>query len=780
MNEVSHPSLIPTQRDGEGSITKKRKVVSETSDQVRNRSNELTMTRSTNNRESPPRVDQDHASQYDETRPVSPTNLVNDQKMSELACRDLGKEIGSRTSAAPRDCSNQLPSDAKKSSSPKHVSRVLNQSLDGEIVKGVKISGQVLPTGILSETEKVARPSKFGYGEEIVDVPPPDANLQQRPTRRRRKFVGEIQRFVDKDAEVPMSGNLATVTVSENGRQGKTNAPLKTAKPRGRRKKILNVIGLGSPLEETLKGRKPGKTKSGMQLSQVPGCLEKGVRRRGRPKRIASINGEACDPKGVTYSITSSEGNLGERRSQLRNPQEKPSMEIEEQPIHDIKGKIRGPTLHDTSDNLPLEGNLSAQSINPPGNPLLESQKQPPKRSISPAGIIHPLDKSSDAYLHDGGTGIYPRSLQAQARGHLAEKSRLRGEADGPRDASHSSRIHGSEFDMHIVDPCEILSSGTQGQPSKVPTIQGQTSYSPGNFYSALVGKRKRNTEIVNPIKKASSKIREPAQRIPQTQNITIQNETAPKKRLALLQRQSPKDVFHEKGDRDRSFAPASESAEKEEVSQSLEVYNDELNVQTAHITDSSTRQPGQSETHPERQPLALTRSKPSDIVPPHQNEGDPQAQIPRKKRGRPKKEIVPYAEFSSKTRKAKEGGKTECRYASSKPSSNLIPISVYQLSYDRCERVTAPPHSAVYINDKCISAADILAQICHEFTVTSGALANRSVQSSSLIPAKAELKRRLDVNEDGRGILDGSLLSLVRIFWERRKRKTSRLMIYF
>lgn len=738
--------------------------MSKTGDQARSRSKEITITQSTEKRESPSRANQDHLPQYNDTRPESPPNLVNDQKMNELACRVLENEIGSKTSAEPRDCVNPLLSDAKQLSSPKHVSRVLHQILDGEIGKTVKIPGQFLPSGILSETEKVARSSQFGDGEESIDLPPADVNLQQKPKKRRRKFVGDIQRFVDKDIEVLMSGNSATVTTSENGRHGKSNAPLKTAKPRGRPKKVLNVIGLGSPLEETLKDKKPGQTKSGMQSSQGPGYPEKGVRRRGRPKKIASINGEAGDLDEVPHGITSSEGDLGERRSQIRNPQEKPSIEIEEQPVYDIKGKIRESTLHDVSGSLPLEGSLSAQNTNPLGNPPLETKKQRSERSVSPAGIIDPLDKSSDAHLHDDGSGLYPTNLQSKARGHLSKKSRLRGEADSPLGASNGSRIHGSEFDMHIVDPCEIMSSGTQGQSSKVPIIQGQASYSPGNFYSALIGKRKRNKEIVNPVKKASSTMPEPPQTIPQTQNVTIQNETASQKRLAPLQPQSTKIVSHEKRDRDKSFAPASERVEKEEVFQSLEVHNDGLSVHTAQITDSSTKQPGQSEAHPERQLLARTKSKSNDIEPPHRNKGDPQAQVPRKKRGRRKKEIDPHAEFPSKTRKAKEGSKTERRYASSKPSSNLIPISVYRLSYDKGESATVPPDSAVYINDKCVSAADILAQICHEFTMTSRALANHSVQSSSLVPSKAELKRRLEVNEDGCGTLDESLFQLVRI----------------
>lgn len=755
VHEVSLPTSIPTQSDGEGSITKKRKVVLETSDQARNATKEIAITQSTKTGESSPRVDRDPVSQHNDPC-LEP--IVNDQKMSGLACRVLEREIGSRVNTDQQDGVNHLLSDAKEPSSPKYVSPVFDQILDSEIERPVKFPGQALQTENVQETVEVAQPSKVGFEDEKIDLRPADINLKQRPTREKRKFVGEIQRFVDKDTVVLMSGNLATVTNSETGRLGKTNATLKPAKPRGRPKKILNVIGQGSPAEETLKVEQSGKTKSGVQPSRPPGRLEKAVRRRGRPKKIASIDDEAGDPEGVTHGIMRSEGDLWERRSQIGSPQEKPSTEIEEQPVHDVTGIIRGPTSHDVSGSPGLEGSIIAQTVKPHGDPPLETMKQPQKESISPAEAIHSLDKSSNAHLHDGGTGMHPpKNLQPKTQAHSSKKPRLRGETDGPLGASHSSRILGSEFDMHVVDPCENLSSGTQGQSSQVPTIQGQASYSPSNFYSALQG----NTESVNPVKKASSKIRKQAQRIPQNQNVTNQNETAPKKRLALLQRQSTKNPSHEQGDYDRSFAPASERIEKEGVSQGLEVYKDELSFQPPQIT-TSKNQHGPSEDHPKRQRPAPNKGKTKDVEAPPLDGVGPQPQVPLKRRGRPKKEAVPNVELTSKTMKAKEGSNAESRYASFKPSSNLVPISVYRLSCDKGESATAAPNSAACINDKCISAADVLAHICHEFALTSHALANYSVQNPSRIPSKAELKRKLEINEDGRGTLDGPLFQLV------------------
>lgn len=731
----------------------------ETSDQARNTLEEITITRSTKTRESLPGVNQDHFSQHNDTHPVSPAYLVNDQKMSDLACQVLERETGLRTSADPQPGVNRLQLDAKETSSPKQVSRILNQNLESEIEKTVATSGQALQTEFLQETQKVTRPSKFGSGEESVNLPPVDVNLQQRPARRKRIFVGQIQRFVDEDTEVLMSGNSATVTNSESGRLGKTSAILKTAKPRGRPKKILNVIRQGSPLKGTSTGKKTGKTKSSMQSSQLQGFVEKQKRRRGRPKKTASIIGEAGDPDRVTRSIKPNEGDLGEHQCQIRNPQENPSTESEEQPIHDIKGQVCGPTLYNVSRNPQLDKSLYAQAVNPHGNPPLETDKQSQKGLISPAEAIHPLDKSSNAHLDNVGTGMYPTKLQSEARGHLSKKPRLRGEADAPSGASHSSRIYGSELDMHIVDPCENLSPGTQGQSSKVSTIQGQTSYSPGNFYSALFSKSKYNTEAANSIKNASSTIREQAQTIPQT------HETAPKNRLALLQRQSTKKLSKKKGDLNSSFAPALERVEKEGVSQRLEGHNDEMSFEPPQTTDSSTNQPGQSGVHPERQLQALTTSKPNDTEPPPRDGGDPQTQVPSKKRGRPKKEAVPNAELPPKSKKAKEGSKAEGHFASSTPFTNLMPVNVYRLSCDRGESATTTADPAVFIDDKYITATDVMAQICHEFAVKSHALANHLVQSPSRIPSKAELKRKLEVNEDGRGTLNGSLFQLVCVF---------------
>ena len=725
-------------------------MVSETSDQARNTSEKISITKLTTPNESPFRVDQDHVSQCNDTCPVSPANLVNDQKMSELARRVLEKETDFRISDDAQDGVNQFLSKSKETDSAKHVSRVLNQPLESETEKGVTISGQVL------QTKEVSRPSKLGFEEESVDIPSVDINLKKRPIRRKRIFVGEIQRFAEEDAEVLRSG-ISAATDSENGRAGKNNATPKIAKPRGRRKKVSSVIREGSLQKENLGSKNLRKTKSGMQPSQLQGCLEEKPRRRGRPKKIATIDCKADDPEEVTH---------GEQRCQIRNSQRNPPMESEEQPIHSTTGKVMEPTLQDVSQNPRLDGSLYALSVHSRGNLPLETQEQPRKASSSLGEFNHPLSKTDNGGLDKSETGMNPpRNLQSKTRGRLPKKSRLRGEATDPPGASYSSRIHASELDMQVVDPCEKLSSGTEGQLSKVSTIQGQTSYSPDIFYSALFGESEHNTKTVNSFKNPPSTLQDQAQRTSPPRNVTNLNETAPKKQMALLQRQRTKNLSQKKGDRDRSLAPASGRSEREEVSRRLEVYHDELSTQPPQVTDPSTIQPDQSEALPERQIQELAKNIPNDTEPAPREGGDPQTKAPSKKRGRRKKETIPHAELPPNTKKTKKGSIAECRVALSKPSSNLVPISIYRLSCDRGESATAATDSVVYINDKCIAAADVMSRICQEFALESHAPANHLVQSRSRTSLKAELKRKLEINEDGRGTLDGSLFQLVCIF---------------
>lgn len=766
VNEASLPGSIPTQSDGKGSITKKRKLVSKTSDQAKVTSEKITITKSSKTKESPPRVNQNQVSQSSGTRAVSPSNLVQGQRMTELACRALKTEISLKNSSGPQEGDNPLLLEAKIPASAKPVSRVPNELLESEIEKPVTISGQALQAKIFQQTDKVTPPSKLGFEEESVDIPPVDENIKKRPTRKKRVFVGEIQRFADEDIEVLKLGNSAPVIDSDNSRAGKNNATRKIAKPRGRRKKILPVIRQGSPSEENLKGRKPMETKSEVLSSQLQGFLEKQPRRRGRPKKIALIVSEAGDPGEVARDTRPSEGDLGAHRSQIRNPQESLSTESEQLPIHNIEGKVIEPILRGVPRSPRLDGSPCAQIVALHEHPPLETTEQPRKESPSLGELIHPSNRSSNAHLDESEIEMHPpRNPQSKAHGRLSKKSRRRGEANGPLGASHSSRLHGSEFDMQIVDPCEHLSLGTQGQSSTVSTIQGQTSYSPGSFYSALLGESKSNTKRVNPLKNPPSTIEEQAQRISPPQSITNMNKPARKRGLALLQRQNTNKFPQKKGDLDGIFAPALERTEKEAVSRRMEVDNDELGGQTLQIEDSSTNQPGSSEVHLEMQIQALTKGKPNDTEIQPRERGDPQTQVPGRKRGRRKKETIPSAGLPSQTAKTKERSKVESRFASSKPSSNPIPIRVYRLSCDRGENDTAPSDSLFYINDKFVATADVLAQICHEFAFESHAPANHLAQSHLRAPLTAELKRKLEINEDDRGTLDGSLFQLVCTF---------------
>lgn len=832
MNQADLPSSIPTQSDGEGSVTKKRRVVSESSDQAKKISEGIAVTKSSETKESPPRIDQNLVSQRNDTRTVSPANLVKGRKISELASRALEKKTGLRTRDEPWEGENQLLPEAKVLSSAKHVSRVQNETPESGSENNVNISGQTLQTELLSEN--VTQPLKLRNEEDSIGIPQVEVNIKKRPTRRKRTFVGEIQRFADEATEVLGSGNSAAVADSGLCRVGRNNAAPKISKPRGRRRKnILSVIRQGSPEEEPLQGEKAKNTKSAPQSSQPEGFLEKQPRKRGRPKKIIPVICEGGDADEVGRGNQPSEVDIGEKQPQMRNPQENPSMESEEQPIHNINEKAIGSALQDISGSPRLDGSLGSQIVNLHGSPPLETKEQPPKESPPLGEVIHSSNKYSNAGPNESETGMpsLGHSEESKAQRRLPKKWRLQGDVSGLSGASYSSRLHGSEFDPHIVDPCDNLSSGTQDQSTKVSTFQGQTSYSPGIFYSALLGESGCNAKTVNPLKHPPLRNQEQAQRIPPPRSdsngptgssycarpseseysadlppiesslmtgggrltkfllpvgketgrkkVTNPNETATSKRLALLQRQTTKKSSKKRGDLTRAFMPALEGTEKEGLSRRVEVFNDELSTQPPQIKDYLKNQPAQSEAHPGTQLKALEKSKPNETEPPGEGR-DLQTRLPCKKRGRRKKQTIPDAGPPSRTEKTKKESKAECRVASPTLSPNPRPISVYRLSCDRRQSATATADSLVCTNDKCIAAADVMAQICHEFAMKSHASANHSVRGRSRTPLKVGLKRKLTINEDGSGPLDGWLFQLVGPFLTRRCRKPLRLIMGF
>ena len=819
-NQAGLSNSIPTQSDGEGSVIKKRRVVSESSSRAQNPSKEITTTESLGPKECSPRADQDCVSQHNDTRTVSSAGLAEGQEMSELACRALEEEISLRTRVSPLEGENQPSLEVKVFGSAKYVSRVLNEHQESEIEKISIKSGQILNNELLQGAQEVIQPSKLRNEEESVDIPPVDVNIKQRPIRRKRTFVGEIQRFADEAIEVLDSGNSATVAESDNGRVGNNNSKPKISKPGRPMKQDLSVLRQESPTEEISQGKKPRKTKSGMQSSRLQGYLENQPRRRGRPRKNIPTVSEGGDPVEVAHGLRPSEGDLGKQRSQIRNPRENLSMESEEHSTRKMNGKITEPPLQEISCSPRLDASPGPQIVNLNGNLPPEIKEKPSKESLPMHEVVYTLGKAYNAGLDKTKTGAHPRGFsKSKAQKRVPKKSRLQGEARDPLRTSYSSRLHVGESDTQVVDPGENTSSGTQGQLSKVSTFQGQTSYSPSTFYSALLGESECNGETVNPPKNPSSRIQEQGQKISppgsdvngpmrnshsaepsesefdadlsqiQTllgnlpplieegrlmkslppvgketgrKRVAKLNETATTKQLALLQCHVTDKVSLKISNHESVFVPTLEGIEKERVSPRTEVNIDESSVHPPQLNDPRTNQSCQSEAHPEMRSEALEKKTLSDTEAPPRERRDPPTQGLSKKRGRRKRQPIPDAELPSNRDIMKKGSKAECHFASPKSFPNPIPVSVHRLSNDRGQSATVTADPVVCVNGKCIAAVDIMAQICHEFAMNSHASTNQSRQSHLRSPLKAELKRKLEISKDGGGTLDRQLFQLV------------------
>lgn len=829
VTQAGLPGSIPTQSDGEGSVVKKRKVVSETSDQAIKLSEEITIAEPLKTKESPPRTGQNQVSQHEDARTVSPANSVQGHKMSESACRTLETEPCLRSKDDLGEGENQLLLEAKVSGSVKHVSRILNEPLESQNEKKLTSLGQTVEGEPTQGTEKVTKASELRNGEESVGIPPADVNIKQRPVRKKRKLVGGIQRFADETTEEPGSGNSAAVKGTTKSKVGKINALPKNLKPRGpgRPKKILSGIGgQGRPAAENIQGKTLGQTTSGMQSSQLQDCLEKQPRRRGRPKKAVPVMYAGVDPKEAVHGTRSSEGDLEKQESQIHNPQENlPTEREENRHKNDNNGKIIEPTLQDIHHSPRLDGSLDTQKVKLHGDPPLGTKAQPRKGSPSLDEVIHPSNKPSNAGLDQSGLGMHSIEYsQSKAQKRTSKKSRIQRaqrEVNGPRGTSYTSRLHGSVHHSQIVDPCDNL-PGTKGLSAKVSTIQGQTSYSPGNFYSALLGESDCNTKTANPLKNTFSRFQEQADRVSPPRSdvdrstgnsyhartserehgadpsqigssigspfgnssssidvgqlrkfrlpvgkeigrttVPSRNNTVIQTRLALPHRNTKEKSSEKMDDPQRVVVSASKGIENEMAFHRMEICDDELNTQPPQIPDRLTDLIYQSEAHAETQKLALQEYQSNNPEPPPREGRHPQAQILGKKRVVRKKKDKPDLGLPFNTESTEKESNAEYRIASPK-SSNSVSISVYELSRDQDARGTATTDPVVCINDKYIAAADIMAQICQEFAMKSHASAYHSVQSRLSHPAKTGLKRRLEISRDGGGTLDACIFQLV------------------
>lgn len=102
------------------------------------------------------------------------------------------------------------------------------------------------------------------------------------------------------------------------------------------------------------------------------------------------------------------------------------------------------------------------------------------------------------------------------------------------------------------------------------------------------------------------------------------------------------------------------------------------------------------------------------------------------------------------------------CHLTSLKLAQEQTPIRVCRLSCDRCENGAAAADLTICINNKGLSAVDILAQICNEYAKKSPGSDDHVMQRSLHNPLKAELKRKLKIREECGTNFDTRLFQLV------------------
>lgn len=390
------------------------------SDQAKKSTKGITITESLETKESPTAVDHEHVSQQNDANSLSPAKSTNGREKSESVGRPSEKETHSRQSDDPREGENQLQAGIEDSGPVKLASQALNEALGSDIKTLAEISGQHSQIEPLSGIEKVAQHTDLRDGEESIIKPPMDLEVIPRPTRRKRKFIGEVQRFASEATKVLETESSAAMAAPPSDEVGQRKAKPQIPKPRGPRNKVLSVIGQENTAENILPRKPPVKRKLDIQPSQMQGRLENQPRKRGRPKKIVPPVSERGDSENITYNVRLNGSDLGRQQSQIRTGLGKLPTETEEQP----------------------------QTVNLHGNSSLQAQEQARKISPPLGTANEPLNKSYNANLDEIGVGtqiIDPLGhplLKNQRR--LRQISCLQGKVSRSTGVFYSLKLHGN------------------------------------------------------------------------------------------------------------------------------------------------------------------------------------------------------------------------------------------------------------------------------------------------------------------------------------------------
>ncbi len=745
-NQPVIPDSIPSQSDSEGTITKKRKLGLEGGDREKKASEVVAITDSLEIKESRTTLDQQYVSGHNDTNEFSAASLAEGRP----GCRsvDLSLEDGTdlKLDDVAREGGNHGMLGTEALSSTK-VSRASEEPLrsDSKIVVGE--SGQILQI----EQAQPAYPSGVGNEKESDVMPTPDSTIGTRPTRKKRKFVGNVQKFA-KELEQECPATLADM-VSDGVEQLKASP--KISRTRGRTKKALATLGQESIGGGNLSRSKPKRVKSAVETSPIEGRLGKPQpRRRGRPKKVVPQGG---DLKGVDRNVRLNESDL------------------EAQPSQNA-GCLR---------NSPPEPGKGQEKVLSFAGEIIDLQE-----------VCH--RPKHDEIEYDADIANKPGTSPRETRDHTQQMLPVLGDATDPSSIVHNGIHSESEIVPHILPPFQNLSTETQGESQTVSSLPGQICDLPGILCREKLSDSGLNAQTPNSLKDSSWRTRQEPQKITPPQGEVGDPQSTPSegklkkfllpvgketgqdeaiklgemvqgKQLPLPKRQTIKLPSRRKRRLKLLKSPALEGIDTEDGFQRRAVLNNESSIEFLWNEGSSKIQLPQKRLRSGTQSRASKKGEPNDAepIPPKQN--GLQTQAPVKKKRKPKKHMISDG-LSSKREEAfsrstnapqvsvstKEG----YHFPSLQPSKNPTPISVYRLSCDKADDAVAA--GVVSFRHKFLNAVDVLAQVCREFTLKSKEPLDDATQSSPNNTLNAEMNREFEIIEDFGENFDSRLVELV------------------
>lgn len=711
---------VSTQSDGEGTVTKKRRVALEADDQAQNIPEGITSTESFKPKKSRRKLDQDHESQHNDQDLVSTAKLSRGRKKRSFLKQTLEKKIGLAQGDDHSEGENQGSSGITKISSPlNQVSQVPDNQIVGSHTGQALISGQQLKIDSSHELPKLALLLCLRNGEESTVTPPLELNGRSRPTRKKRKFIGDVQRFASEAPNSSEPGNLAARTGTAYDGERQNDSTSKKLHKRGRPRKNLSTIGQPNEVEGKLQNKKPRKNKSATQSSHIEGRLEKPApKRRGRPKRVISLLEEDGGMEAISEGVRISEIDLEVQPSQIKTPAEHSPPGIEAQ----------------RKTSLPFRGEIIDLQENFPGERRGESEE-------FGAQIENPL-------------------VNLENHGKSQAISLPRGDFSDSSGISCSAGPNQQELGAHSP-----LLPGTEGQPQQPLPLLSDVSDLPCISYSTRPDQSELGVQqhmAENPRGKPPP----PSERHPKKFLLPVGKETDPKgttrpsqialgKQLPLLERQSIKLPSRGNG--------VLSTVEGGDMEGHFLRTNKKPRTQLFPVEVSSNIKLSHSRVRPRKLLKPLENSQ-QPIGPLSQEGPSLPVQPPGKKKGRPKKQILD-PEISSEIKETAfrpfQGtrdvalSKEDRPSAYTKPSKNPIVINVYRVSSiteldEKGVNTSAAADSVVSFQDRRPDAVDVLAQVCHEFAL-------KSEGSLDHI-----LKRKLEIIEECGNNFDRRLFQLV------------------